>query len=442
MNARHLLLFATVFVAGRIDAAPPPAKMPSASRSQGQFVVYCADAPLRRQTETLAQETKADVYELLGESGDRWKLPIIISLAPPDGRTRPPVLLKMIATPGGAKIDIDAEIGHDLAAVNLRKQVVRAVLLEIGYRGRPPIRGGEEYREAPWWLVDGAIEIFRRRELGVDSDLFQRLVENNKFPSIEQFLALRADGLGATAQAIDSAFAMGLVQSLIDQPNGRANLGRLVRRWPETGGEPMAALKKDFPSLAEGGATLQKWWTLNLARLGASNRYRGLSLGETDKQLAALLEIELVIDKAGTKKKFAVAEYNQFLKLPAARAALTVRRQEFLALSAQANALLRPVIADYDEILALLIRGKTQKLTERIEDTEGYRTAVLTRMDKIADYMNWYEATQLGTRTHEFDSYLKAVDELSRDENHVFEPIKRYLDTIEKEYGPSNGRGQ
>ena len=433
MNARHLLLIATLVAAVRVDAVPPDSKTRSVSRSR-QFIIYCPDAPLRREIESIAEDAKTDVYELLGESGDRWKLPIVISVAPPDGRTRPPVLFQMISTPEGAKIDIDAEIGRDPAAVNLRKQAVRAVLLELGYRGRPPIRAGEAYLEAPWWLVDGAIEIFRRRDLGVNSDLFQRLVENNKFPTIEEFLDLRADGLGATSQAIDSAFAMGLVQSLLDQPNGRANLGRLVRRWPDSGVDPMAALKKDFPSLGENGASLQKWWTLNLARLGASERFRGLSLADTDQRLAAILEIELPIDKAGTKKKFPIADFAQYIKLPAARPALASCRQAILALSAQANALLKPVLEDYDSVLGLLVRGKTQKVSERIENIEGYRANVLSRMDQIADYMNWYEATQLGTRTNEFDSYLKAAQELDRVENHVPEPIKKYLDTLEKEY--------
>ena len=54
--------------------------------------------------------------------------------------------------------------------------------------------------------------------------------------------------------------------------------------------------------------------------------------------------------------------------------------------------------------------------------------------DKIADYLNWYEATQFGTRTNAFDSYLKAAKEVSREETHRFEPITRYLDLIEKEY--------
>ena len=430
MRSRHLLLVAALLAMVRAEAAPA---IRSVSRSR-QFVIFCPDAALRGQVAGLVEEIKADVYELLGESADRWKMPVVISLAPPGGKTRPPVIFRLISTPEGAKIDIDAEMGADPAAVNLRKQVVRAVLLEIAYRDRPPIRGGQPYLEAPWWLVDGAIEIFRRRDLDVDSELFRRLVENNKMPPIEQFLTLRADGLGATAEAIDSACAMGLVQLLIEQPNGRANLGRLVRNWPETGGDPLAALQKDFPGLAEGGASLQKWWTLNLARFAAADRYRGLSVEETEKRLLPLLEIELVIDKAGTKKTFAIGEYAQFIRLPAARAAMTARREAMVALSAQANPLFRPVIADYDEIFSLLARGKTRRLSERLEGIEQYRAIVLHRMDQIADYLNWYEATQFGTRTNAFDSYLKAANEVSREEARRSDPIARYLDLLEKEY--------
>ena len=48
--------------------------------------------------------------------------------------------------------------------------------------------------------------------------------------------------------------------------------------------------------------------------------------------------------------------------------------------------------------------------------------------------LNWYEATQLGTRTNAFDSYLKAANEVSREEMRRDDPIARYLNLLEKEY--------
>ena len=339
----------------------------------------------------------------------------------------------MFATPGGSKIEINIEIGQDPVAVNLRKQIVRAVLLDYAYRDRPPILGGERFTEAPWWLVDGAIEIFRRRDLGVDSDLFRRLVETNKFPPIGQFLRLRGGDLGATAEAIDAACAMGLVQALLEQPNGRANLASLVRHWPDCSEDPVGALGKDFPALAGDSHALQKWWTLNLARFAAADRYQGFSAADTDRQLTALLPIEIA-DKAGTRKVFAPGDYPEFLKLPTARAELVAKQQALLSLSTQANALFRPVVADYVEIFALLARGKTRGIAERLAEAGRFRSMVLHRMDDIADYLNWYEATQLGTRTADFDSYLKAANELSRMDTRRSDPVAHYLDQLEQEY--------
>ena len=164
------------------------------------------------------------------------------------------------------------------------KQIVRAVFLEFAYREQPPIQAGQRYLEAPWWLVDGAIQVFRRRDQGLDTELFRRLVETNKLPPIEQFITAKKVPLGATAETIDSACALGLVQLLLDQPSGRANLSRLVRHWPDIGGDPLAALKKEFPGLKASSTSLQKWWTLNLARFAAADRYHGLTIEDTDRK--------------------------------------------------------------------------------------------------------------------------------------------------------------
>ena len=45
-----------------------------------------------------------------------------------------------------------------------------------------------------------------------------------------------------------------------------ANLAHLVRDWPQSNGDPMALLAGEFPAVAGHPGTLQKWWTVNLAR--------------------------------------------------------------------------------------------------------------------------------------------------------------------------------
>ena len=54
----------------------------------------------------------------------------------------------------------------------------------------------------------------------------------------------------------------------------------------KTGPIRLQILPRDFPTLSD-AQTIQKWWTLTLARFSALNRYQGLTPEETDAQLTA-----------------------------------------------------------------------------------------------------------------------------------------------------------
>lgn len=403
------------------------------SRSK-QFVIFCQDAAVRGRVASVAEDIKEDLLQLLGER-DRAKAPIVITLqaAPTPAAARTPVALLFQSTPQGTQIEINVQIGDDPAAVHLQKHIVRALLLELAYRNRP-LHGGEEYVEAPWWLVAGVVESFRRHDLGLDEELFHRLVETNRLPPIEQFLAPRPDDLGGAAAAVDGACAMALIELLLEQPAGRDRLARLVREWPDLHHDSIAALRRIFPALAEGD--VQKWWTLNLARFAASDRYKGLSTAATDRELDELLDVELPVDKAGTKQTFNVGEFESFLKLRGARAALAARHAAIVNLSARANAIFRPVVNGYEQVLAQLKRGKTRGVRKHIVEIEVYREAVLHRIVEIGDYLNWYEATQLGVRSHAFDSFLRTAREVEQDQTRAAasEEIARYLDELQKNF--------
>jgi hypothetical protein len=229
---------------------------------------------------------------------------------------------------------------------------------------------------------------------------------------------------------------MCLVELLLEQPNGRANMGRLLRRWPELHDDPVAALMKEFPGLGQDGGGLQKWWTLSVARFSASSRYRGLSAEQTDKELASVLEVEVVTGKKGEKKKFAVEDFAEFVKLPGSRPAMLATSGALVRLSTRANAIFRPVVAEYEKICGLLARRKTRGLAQRIANVERYRHAVLHRMAEVTDYLNWFEATQFGVRSDAFDGFLKAAAQLSADEAkaRASGPVARYLDQLQEEF--------
>jgi len=405
--------------------------------SSRQFIIFCPDVGARGRVAGFAEEVKASLLTLLGE-GDRWKAPVLITLERAETLApgTPAVRLQPIETPQGTRIQIDVALGDDPAAVNLPKQIVRALLLEIAYRDRGGIKGGQPYVEPPWWLIEGALQNFRQREEGIDVALFQGIVATDKIPPIADFLSLHETPLGATAQAVDAAYAMCLVELLIGQPNGRANLARLLRNWPDRSDDPVSALTKDFPALGAGGETLQKWWTLNVAHFSAADRYKGMSVEQTDSELSELLEFELVINKAGDKKRFTLSEFEKFVKLPSSKAAMQNIQGSLVRLSTRANALFRPVIVDYEKIFAQLARKKTRGITERLAEIQRYRDVVLHRMAAIGDYLNWFEATQFGARSHAFDSYMKVANEAAAEELRVRanDPIGQYLDGLEQEF--------
>lgn len=402
--------------------------------SSKQFVVYCEDVRLRQRTASFVEEVKTDVLRLLGEH-DRWKAPIVITLDRSSAlqSDAPPVAMRLVETQPGFRVQIDVKIGDDPTTANLHKHIIRAVLIEYAYRDAG-VTGGMPVVQPPWWIVEGLIEMNRRREAGADAELFRRLVKTNRLPPIESFLGEKPDELGPTALAVDRALAMCLLQLLVEQPAGRQKLASFVRAAPQSNGDPVASLTKEFTVFGKGGQSLQKWWTINLARFAAVDRYRGLSVEETDKALTRLLQIEMAVDKGGDKKTFDVAEFDQYLKVSASRAALSTTRGELVELSTRASALFRPVLTDYVQIFSLLARGKSHGVHDRLVKAEQYRSFVLHRCSDIADYLNWFEGTQMGSKSDTFANYLKTANEILEQDRKQKNPIARYLDEFELEF--------
>ena len=81
---------------------------------------------------------------------------------------------------------------------------------------------------------------------------------------------------------------------------------------------------------------------------------------------------------------------------------------------------------EYYSIASTLARKPKTKLADKITDTEKLHAQLLEKMDKITDYLNWYEATQMeATGTPLVDS-LSAPDIPKRTD-----PITLHLDSIE-----------
>jgi hypothetical protein len=408
----------------------------SVSRS-GQFIVYCDDREVRSRVVSAAEEIKDSVLRVLRDS-DGWsqnKPPIVVTIDPAEpGKPVPPVHVQWMNTIAGPKIDVVARVGDDPAKVFLQRHLIRALLLEMSFRDRPAPKSA--YVEPPWWLVEGIIESIRHRDGVGHTDVIKSIVSTDKLPVLEKFVAQPPVHLDTAAGAVDRACAMCLVEALLAFPNGAQNLNRFIGAWQESGGDALGALAAHFPALNGSSQTLAKWWSLQLTRSAGGDRVEGLSIADTEQQLAGILSFDVVVD-AQTKKtrRFGIADFDAYVKLPGSRNVLRTAQVKIVTLSTKAAPQFRPVLTEYEEICGLLSAGKSKGIAARIAAIEQYRRSVVQRMGQLVDYLNWYEATQPAARTGVLDSFLKRADELEKKQP-VDPLITDYLDRMEKEFAP------
>lgn len=439
MSTRRCRLAALIILLTAAGGSAVDLKNRSTS-SSGQFVVYCDDRHLRGRVVTFAEEVKSDVLRIL-QMRDSWSMPIVITMdAASPAQPPPPVIVQLVNTIAGPKIDVIVKVGSDPSTVYLQRHIIRAVLLELMYHDRPPLKADQPYVEAPWWIVQGFIESIRRREEGAAPDIFKSIIASDKLPPLDTFLQRPPRMLDSTAGTVDRACALCLFEALRSLPDGPQKLGRFITRWPDSNGDTMTALRTHFPELTGNAQSLPKWWSLQLTRFAKGDAWRGQTLADTDRELTEALELQVDADGKGRVESFPIAEFEKFVKLPGARTALQAARVKIVTLSTRANPLFRPILTEYEAIIGALSARKTRNIATRIADIESYRANLVRQMDQITDYLNWYEATQPGARADGFGKFLKAAADFDRKPDTAVIPadprITDYLDNLEKELAP------
>jgi len=435
MKSRLLaVLLAGAMVAPMAHAFGPVIKTPQKSiSSSGQFVIYCDDLAMRLEVTSFAESIKHHVLAILGLK-DEWQVPLVITIMParaayPDA---PISQVRLLESEGGFAEELNITITDHPQDAHFQEQLIRAVLLEIAYRGTGLVKAGKPYNEPPDWLVQGISWFLQTRESDEDSDIFKTIINVNKLPALSDFLAEKPANYDTVSLAVYRAYSMSLLKVLMDAPGGRAALGRFVRAIPKSTHDPMGDLRSAFPSLGGTEQSMEKWWTLSMARLSVSDRYRGLSLEDTEKRLQPLLQVEIPVGKE--TKTYALSDYRSFVKNKASREVLSRTSGELLELETLANPLLKPAIAEYELAAAELAAGRTKHVEDLIADAGKYRDLVLKRLDAIADYLNWFEATQIKVPSHDFDAYLRdAKAAANAQPPKRDDPISRYMDVMEEQ---------
>jgi hypothetical protein len=423
IDMRPAAILTSLVFAWQPVRAALPAHSVSPSR---QFVIYGADAALRGTISELAEQTKINLLALLRQR-DEWKTAVIINLQPQQANLPeiPPTDLRVSQTGFGAKLQLDLTVCQNLDGSLIERQLLRGILLEMIYRNEGDLAPGATLVEPPDWLVEGALALTPGREHEV---VVAALSATDKGKSLEEFLGQRFDLLDSAGRMLYRAYSIALVQLLLDE-GGRARLAQYIANLSHASNDPVADLKARFPQLRE---DLETKWRSTVARLGEHQTYQLLTFAESDRRLDELLQIK-ISDGSRNREQPKTVDLSELARRKASRdekAAINQLSKALLLLIGTAHPVLRPVAREYQQIAALLARGKRRGIAKRLSHLDGTRKELAARIGEIDDYMNWFEATQMERESGVFNDYLKAASQSEVSAPRRRDPLSVYLDAL------------
>ena len=417
--------------------------MPRSFSRSRQFVVYAKDGALRGAIGTLAEDTKEELLRALGQP-DHWQLPIVVDLRTPEPGlldVRPPVRLTVAQTGSGLKIELDLLLGEAGRGTRIRDEIVRTLLIEMAYRSHANLDSGQGATLPPAWLVEGFSAYVDNLEDGVSASMYAALLPTTDSVSISDFLAREPSAMDSTSRGVYRAYSYDLVSLLLqDLEGGRAGMLAFIHDLPTlTPEEARSAgvLAQHFPQLAGSPDGLEKWWALGLARLSTADQFHPYTTQETEQHLLPLLSFQNLPDpkRPGVTKTYTLDDYAEFTGHKQNRQLLEGTRRGLVELSGRANPLSRPIVLGYQEVVETLEQEHTKGVGPRLQTLAAERKRVLKQREQIADYLNWYEATQVPEQSGAFETYFRAARQLENPQPvHRPDAVSAYLDELETEY--------
>ena len=420
-------LFVAVALVVTTGSAAPVEQSTSTSR---QFIVYGTDLAMRGAICDLAEQTKRELLALLGQR-DSWTTAIVINAQYPQANL--PELRQLSVDLGqtgfGLKLQLDFVVNPEMRRPELRRELLRALLLEMMYRGQGNIPAGATYTSPPDWLLDGipaAQPDLSRDQLG---NLLSLAAASGNILPLEKFLAQRPELLDAAGRTLYRAYSFALVDLLSRAPDGPTRLTRFIADLPRASNDSLDELRNHFPRLLE---ATEETWAKQIGRLATSQPYQLMGSAETERLLSEKLRLR--VSEKESEKTYELEDYRDFFKARSAKNVLAALTHDLSALATRANPVYASLIVEYAEITARLAQGKTAGVATRLEHLRKRREALTAQMRQIDDYLNWFEATSLRGPSGQFADYMKAAERANRPEQTRRDRISVYLDVLEAQF--------
>jgi hypothetical protein len=425
-RARFVFLGLSLAFASPSHAAPAERSV-STSR---QFIVYGSDLRVRGVICEVAEQTKHALLRLLDRRDD-WTTPIVINAQFPQANLpeTPRTALNFSQTGFGLKLQLDLVLAADLDPSQVRRELLRAILIEEIYRSEPKVPAGTAYVSPPEWLLDGLLA--QRSELeprAALTDLLAAPVAAQKILPLEEFLRQGPALLDAPGRSLYRAYSFAFVDLLLHAPDGRHRLGTFIMKLRLASNDAVADLRSHFPELGSDG----KAWASHVVRLSTGQPYQLLGAAETDRMLEEILRLK--ISDAGAEQNYSLDEFAKFPRNASATVALAQTRRALSALALRANPICRFIVLEYAGITTRLARGKTKGLSDRLARVRAARQRLAAQMEGIENYLNWFEATKSRGPSGAFADYMRAAELATHPEQTRRDPISVYLDALESQF--------
>jgi hypothetical protein len=199
---------------------------------------------------------------------------------------------------------------------------------------------------------------------------------------LDAFFRQKPEILDAASLVLYRAQAVSLLLVLRKAQESKKGFAALLANpsFSRSGVEPVLSA---FPSLASRSA-LSKLWTLNIARSSMPPRMASLTVEQSERELAGVLKS---VKGGQDLPEAAKAQGGAFLMR---ECAVRIFNLEF-----RSHPLFQPILEEYRNIATQLARRPKAPVAAKIKELEETRSQLVERSQKIADYLNWFEVTQI-----------------------------------------------
>ena len=377
---RFLILFACL-AAVATGASAAPLAAGSSSRS-GAFIAYSQDRDLRNKMLRAAEGALGE-WEKIHETKAGSAAPIVLNdkthaVMPKGGE---PVVPLLFETEAGMKVQVDLYDEGAMDSGAFEAGLFSALALHAMH-GAEAARVGKAFDLPPRWFVEGLVEELRRSRDGTPDGVYSALIQSGRPPELDAFFRQKPEILDAASLVLYRAQAVSLLLVLRKAQESKKGFAALLANpsFSRGGVEPVLAA---FPSLGSQSA-LSKLWTLNIARSSMPPRMASLTVEQSERELADVLKS---VKGGQDLPEAAKAQGGAFLMR---EFAVRIFNLEFLS-----HPLFQPVLEEYRNIATQLARRPKTRVAEKIRELEETRLQLVERSQKIADYLNWFEVTQI-----------------------------------------------